>query len=64
MKTKKAIELILMPKVFYTFKELRSNMSKTYEIMIKTNDRKLTLTWKWPPEGRFLSLVFYHKIDF
>jgi len=31
MKTKKAIELILMPKVFYTFKELRSNMSKTYD---------------------------------
>ena len=27
MKTKKAIELILMPKVFYTFKELKSKIS-------------------------------------
>ena len=27
MKTKKAIELILMPKVFYTFKEFKSKIS-------------------------------------
>lgn len=26
MKTKKSIELILMPKVFYTFKELKSKI--------------------------------------
>ena len=27
MKTKKAIEVILMPKVFYTFKDLKSKIS-------------------------------------
>ena len=35
MKTKKAIELILMPKVFYTFKELKSKISILFSFLSK-----------------------------
>ena len=35
MKTKKAIELILMPKVFYTFKELKSKISILFGFLSK-----------------------------
>ena len=35
MNTKKAIELILMPKVFYTFKELKSKISILFSILSK-----------------------------
>ena len=35
MKTKKAIELILMPKVFYTFKELKSKISILFSFFSK-----------------------------
>ena len=33
MKTKKAIELILIPKVFYTFKELKSKISILFSFL-------------------------------
>ena len=35
MKTKKAIELILVPKVFYTFKELKSKMLIFFSFLSK-----------------------------
>ena len=35
MKTKKAIELILMPQVFYTFKELKSKISIPFSFLSK-----------------------------
>ena len=35
MKTKKAIELILMPKVFYTFKEFKSKISILFSFLSK-----------------------------
>ena len=35
MKNKKAIELILMPKVFYTFKELKSKISILFSFFLK-----------------------------
>ena len=35
MKTKKAIELILMPKVFYTFKELKCKISIPFSFLSK-----------------------------
>ena len=35
MKTKKAIELILMPKVFYTFKELKIKISILFSFLLK-----------------------------
>ena len=35
MKTKKAIELILMPKVFYTFKELKNKISILFSFLSK-----------------------------
>ena len=35
MKTKKAIELILMPEVFYTFKELKSKISIVLSFLSK-----------------------------
>ena len=35
MKTKKVIELILMPKVFYTFKELKSKISILFSFLSK-----------------------------
>ena len=35
MKTKKPIELILMPKVFYTFKELKSKISILFSFLSK-----------------------------
>ena len=35
MKTKKSIELILMPKVFYTFEELKSKISIPFSFLSK-----------------------------
>ena len=35
MKTKKAIELILMPKVFYTFKEFKIKISILFSFLSK-----------------------------
>ena len=35
MKTKKAIELILLPKVFYTFKELKIKISILFSFLSK-----------------------------
>ena len=35
MKTKKAIELILMPKVYYTFKELKSKVSILFSFFVE-----------------------------
>ena len=35
MKTKKAIELILLPKVFYTFKELKMKISILFSFLSK-----------------------------
>ena len=35
MKTKKAIEMILMPKVFYTFKELKSKISILFSFFVE-----------------------------
>ena len=44
MKTKRAIELILMPKVFYTFKELKSKISIPFSFFVKVLEaRKQTI---------------------
>ena len=44
MKTKEAIELILMPKVFYTFKELKSKTSILFSFCRSTGTSKTSHT--------------------
>ena len=44
MKTKKAIEMILMSKVFYTFKELKSKRSISFSFFVEVLEgRKQTM---------------------
>ena len=46
MKTKKAIELILMPKTFYTLKELKSKISILFSFFVYVLEaRKQTTIW-------------------
>ena len=58
MKTKKAIELILMPKVFHTFKELKSKLSILFSFFVEVLEaRKQTMLFGLR-EDRRLMVVF------
>ena len=55
MKTKKAIELILMPKVFYTFKELKSKISIPFSFFVEVLEaRKQTILFGLREDRRLM----------
>ena len=55
MKTKKAIELILMPKVFYTFKELKSKISILFSFSVEVLEaRKQTILFGLREDRRLM----------
>ena len=55
MKTKKAIKLISMPKVFYTFKELKSKISILFSFFVKVVEaRKQAILFGLCEDRRFM----------
>ena len=55
MKTKKAIELSLMPKVFYTFKELKSKISIPFSFFVEVLEaRKQTILFGLREDRRLM----------
>ena len=55
MKTKKAIELILMPKVSYTFKELKSKISIPFSFFVEVLEaRKQTILFGLREDRRLM----------
>ena len=55
MKTKNAIELILIPKVFYTFKELKSKISILFSFFVEELEaRKQTMLFGLRGDRRLL----------
>ena len=55
MKTKKAIELILMPKVFYTFKELKIKISILFSFFVEVLEaRKQTILFGLREDSRLM----------
>ena len=55
MKTKNAIELILIPKVFYTFKELKSKISILFSFFVEELEaRKQTMLFGLRDDRRLL----------
>ena len=55
MKTKKAIELIFMAKVFYTFKELKSKISILFRFFVEVLEpRKQTILFDLREDRRLM----------
>ena len=55
MKTKKAIELILLPKVFYTFKELKNQNINPFQFFVEALEaRKQTILFGLREDRRLM----------